>query len=115
MPIVLLIFAILFAPSKIEWLTPTEHDFGTIRQGKPVKIIFQFKNRTDEPILIDNVRTECGCTEAERSELPIAAGAVGQIPVEYDAQKTGFFKKKITVWLHGQRVSEKLYISGFVE
>jgi hypothetical protein len=115
MPIVLLIFALMGSPSKIEWLTPTEYDFGTIPQGKPVKMVFKFKNKTDLPLGIDNVRTECGCTEAEREETPILAGAIGQIPVQYDAQKTGFFKKKIIVWLHGQRFSEKLYITGIVE
>jgi hypothetical protein len=115
MPIVLLIFALIAAPSKIEWLTPTEYDFGTIPQGKPVKMVFKFKNKTDLPLVIDNVRTECGCTEAERTETPTPAGATGQIPVQYDAQKKGFFKKKITVWLQGQRFSEKLYITGTVE
>jgi hypothetical protein len=115
MPIVLLIFALIAAPSKIEWLTPTEYDFGTIPQGKPVQTVFKFKNKTDLPIVIDNVRTECGCTEADREETPIAAGAIGQIPVQYDAQKKGFFKKKIIVWLNGQGSSEKLYITGVVE
>jgi hypothetical protein len=115
MPIVLLIFALIAAPSKIEWLTTTEYDFGTIPQGKPVKTVFQFKNKTDLPLVIDNVRTECGCTEADRDETPTAAGAIGQIPVQYDAQKKGFFKKKITVWLAGQRSAEKLYITGVVE
>jgi Protein of unknown function (DUF1573) len=115
MPIVLLIFALICPPSKIEWLTPTEYDFGSIPQGKPVKTVFTFKNKTDLPVVIDNVRTECGCTEAERAETPIPAGATGQIPVQYDAQKKGFFKKKIIVWLHGQRFSEPLYITGVVE
>ena len=115
MPIVLLIFALIVAPSKIEWLTPTEYDFGTIPQGKSVQTVFKFKNRTDLPISIDNVRTECGCAEADRALTPIAAGATGEIPVQYDAQKKGFFKKKITVWLNGQGFSEKLYIIGVVE
>ena len=116
MPIVFLIFALIAAtPSKIEWLTTTEYDFGTIPQGKPVKTVFKFKNKTDLPLVIDNVRTECGCTEADRDETPIPAGATGEIPVQYDAQKKGFFKKKIIVWLSGQRFSEKLYITGVVE
>ena len=50
MPIVLLIFALIAAPSKIEWLTPTEYDFGTIPQGKPVKMVLKHKDGSKEEV-----------------------------------------------------------------
>jgi Protein of unknown function (DUF1573) len=101
--------------SKVEWLSPTSHDFGTIQKGVPQTHIFEFKNTSIAPIIIDNVRTDCGCTATDWEETPVSMGEKGKITITYDSRKTGYFKKKITVWLHGQRQCEKLWIEGEVE
>lgn len=100
---------------KVEWITPMEHDFGDIEKGKSVVFIFKFKNTSGEPLLIDNVRTTCGCTAPEWSYEPIAANEIGEIKIEYDALKPTYFRKRIMVFFNGQRKSDKLFISGYVE
>ncbi len=103
------------APSKIEWTTPTSHDFGLIDRGKEVKHVFTFRNLSKEPLIIDNVRADCSCTASDWDIEPIAPNAIGKITVEYDAKKKGYFKKRLTVWLHGQKQAEKLMIQGEVD
>jgi hypothetical protein len=104
-----------FLPSKVEWTTPTNHDFGLIVKGTEAKHIFTFRNLSNAPLIIDNVRTDCSCTASDWDDAPIAPNAIGKITVEYDAKKKGYFKKHLTVWLHGQKQAEKLMIQGEVD
>jgi len=99
----------------VEWLTPKEHDFGNIRRERPVEHVFKFKNTTTGPIVLQTVRTSCGCTAASWTEAPIEAGATGEVRIEYDAYKIGDFNKKITVFFNKQRKPDKLQISGSVD
>jgi hypothetical protein len=114
----LLIFLFLCSfqtDSVVEWLTPVDHDFGDLKLNVPATVDFRFKNTSEEAIIIDNVRSTCGCTASEWEEEAIAPGEEGLIKIEYDARKPGFFYKKITVFFSNQRKPEKLSISGFVE
>lgn len=99
----------------IKWLTPTSHDFGDILQHQPVVFNFNFENLTDEPITVDNVRTTCGCTASEWSEVPTFPDSTGTIKITFDAVKKGYFYKKIKVFFNSQRKGELLTISGYVE
>lgn len=100
--------------TNIQWVTPTEHDFGDIEKGKAQSFVFTFKNVSDKPIVIDNVRTDCGCTASDWENDPILPNAIGKVTITYDALKEGYFRKKITVWLHKQKKAETLYIEGEV-
>jgi Protein of unknown function (DUF1573) len=104
-----------FAPSKVEWTSPKSHDFGLVEKGVEAKHVFTFKNISNAPLIIDNVRTDCSCTASDWDDAPIAPNAIGKITVGYDAKKKGYFKKHLTVWLHGQKQSEKLMIEGEVD
>jgi hypothetical protein len=97
------------------WISQTTHDFGDIKLSVPVKYDFRFKNTGDAPLIIDNVRSTCGCTGTDWEETPVPPGGEGTINVEYDARKPGYFYKKITVFFNGQRKGEKLHVEGFVE
>jgi hypothetical protein len=103
------------APSKIVWTTHTTHDFGKIPKGNEVNHVFTFKNMSAQPVTLDNVRTDCGCTATDWDATPVLPNQTGKITVNYDAAKLGFFQKKIIVWVHGQRKSERLTILGEVE
>jgi len=99
----------------IEWITPIEHDFGDIIHQEPAEFHFEFKNTSSDPILIDNVRTTCGCTTPDWSLDPIPPDSTSQIKVIFDAKKTGYFKKKIKVYFSNQRKGTILKIMGYVE
>ncbi len=99
----------------VRWTTETDHDFGQIRQGHNVRFVFTFRNLLEEPIVLQTVRTTCGCTAAEWPEAPIEAGASGEVVIDYDAERGGAFRKKITVFFNKQRKPEVLWIRGEVE
>jgi hypothetical protein len=99
---------------KVEWVSPKTHDFGEIQRGVPVKFDFKFKNIAGEPILIDAVRTTCGCTAASYPEIPIELNQTETISIEFNAKKAGFFSKKIKVFFDGQHKPEILTIEGEV-
>lgn len=113
--IFLLFTSVTSNESVVTWLVPTEHDFGDLKQDEPVFFDFRFKNTSDEAIVIDNVRTTCGCTAPDWSEAAIAPGEESTISIEFDAKKEGYFYKKITVFFSNQKKGEKLFISGYVE
>ncbi|HAD11826.1 MAG TPA: DUF1573 domain-containing protein [Saprospirales bacterium] len=99
----------------VSWQTEKDHDFGKMRHERPQTFVFKFTNINAEPILIENVRTTCGCTAATWTEGDIASGASGEIVVEYDAYQRGSFSKKIRVFFNKQRKPEILWIRGEVD
>lgn len=107
-------FLLLQNPSVL-WQTPTAHDFGRIQQHQPAEYIFKFKNNSRDTMIIDNVRTTCGCTVPDWTVEPILPDSISQIKVIYDAEKTGYFRKKIKVFVSTQRKGETLTISGQVK
>lgn len=98
----------------VRWTTETDHDFGEIPAGKPARFVFQFQNILDEPVVLQTVRTTCGCTAADWPEAPIEPGKSGDVVIEFDANKIGTFRKKITVFFDKQRKAETLWIRGEV-
>lgn len=76
--------------------------------------IFEFKNTGKTPILIQNVQTSCGCTNAAKPEEPIQPGKKGEIAVKYDTKRVGQFTKTITVTTNVQTEPIILTIKGTV-
>ncbi len=88
-------------------------DFGKIPQGKPVTHVFELVNKSESPILLENVLTSCGCTTPEWSKEPIQPGATPKIKVGYNAASEGQFNKSITIQIAGGPV-QTLVITGNV-
>uniref|UniRef100_UPI004047F98C DUF1573 domain-containing protein n=1 Tax=Flavobacterium sp. TaxID=239 RepID=UPI004047F98C len=70
--------------AKIEFKEETIN-YGDVEKGKDDGIrIFEFTNTGNEPLLIKNVKSSCGCTVPEWPKEPIAPGAKSQIKVQYN-------------------------------
>lgn len=102
------------APKVVEWMTEQHYDFGDIPIGRAVIHVFRFKNISPDTILLQTVRTTCGCTAVRYPETPIAPGAIGDLTVEFDAAQGGSFEKKIRVFFDRQRKPDFLWIEGEV-
>ncbi len=72
-------------------------DYGTITKGADGNHTFTFTNTGNSPLVIESVKSSCGCTVPKKPEAPIAPGASGSIQVRYDTQRLGVFRKTITV------------------
>jgi hypothetical protein len=76
----------------------TEHDFGTIPEGKVVEYTFKFKNTGEAPLIIQNAQPSCGCTVPDWSKDPIPVGGTGFVKASFDSNgKPNIQNKTITV------------------
>lgn len=73
------------------------HDFGNIDQGIPVEAKFVVTNIGDQPLIINSIERQCGCTTPSFRNAPIQRGLSDTITVGYNAAAMGAFTKKITV------------------
>ncbi|OYW80340.1 MAG: hypothetical protein B7Z27_03970, partial [Sphingobacteriia bacterium 32-37-4] len=81
---------------KIEFKEETIN-YGEVEKGKDNGIrIFEFTNTGDEPLLIKNAKSSCGCTVPEWPKEAIAPGGKGQIKVQYN-RNPGPISKTITI------------------
>jgi hypothetical protein len=111
----LLILTSVRPETPVRWPNGTQHDFGSLPLGRTVSHSFLFENAASVPILLQTVRTECGCTVADWPETPIAPGERGEVLIEFHADRSGYFRKKIKVYFDRQRRAEVLWVSGIVE
>jgi hypothetical protein len=76
----------------------TSYDFGDITQGDVVEHVFKFENTGNEPLILSNVQTTCGCTAPSWPREPIAPGASADLTVKFSsAGKMGNVTKVITI------------------
>lgn len=104
-----------FSSSAIQWTTDTDYDFGAVEFGTTSGVVFSFQNISSDSVLLQTVRTTCGCTAAEWPEQPLAPGAKGDLRIEFTAENKGPFSKKIRVFFDAMRKPEILMIRGRVE
>lgn len=80
---------------KVEWVRNI--DVATIPYGVPKPVEFLVKNTTNEPLILIDVKSSCGCTVAEFSKEPVLPGGSTKIKATYNAKTEGEFYKIITV------------------
>src|SRR6187397_3241048 len=73
-----------YAASALVWKSDVI-DLGSIPQGKPVTVQFEFTNTGKEPAIITGVATSCGCTVADYSKKPIGVNEKSTITATYNA------------------------------
>jgi hypothetical protein len=95
--------------------TKTVHDFGTIPFNSDGRCYFEFTNTSDEPLIVNTVRTTCGCTRPEWPKEPVNPGEKGNIGITYNTKISGAFQKSITVYSNAKNSPVKLFIKGTVE
>jgi Protein of unknown function (DUF1573) len=76
----------------------TDHDFGTVDEGKKVSFTYKVKNNGQAPLIIQNAAPSCGCTVPDWTKTPIPVGGEGFVKAEFDTKgKPGINNKTITV------------------
>ncbi len=94
-----------------------DFDFGSVYAGRKVEHTFRFKNSGDQPLMIERVRSSCGCTAALLSSTVIGPGDVGEVKSTFDSTRFGGNVAK-TIYLYSndplQKVTQ-LHIRGLVK
>ena len=93
----------------------TEHDFGKIVDGVKVSFTFKFKNIGNTDLIINQVKTSCGCTVSKFTTTPVASGKEGKIMLTFDSShRRGFNNKIATVVANTQPNTQILKITAMV-
>jgi hypothetical protein len=104
-----------FAAPDLQVQAPT-FNFGEIYQGDKVPHVFEFTNQGEDPLVIDRVRSSCGCTAVLVSEKIIPPGGKGELKANFDSAR---FRGNIskTIYLYSNdpvRPTMQLHIKGSV-
>ncbi|MCD8402938.1 DUF1573 domain-containing protein [Tenacibaculum finnmarkense genomovar ulcerans] len=89
-------------------------DYGKVGIASEGKRTFEFTNIGDEPIIIKDIISACGCTVPKKPEAPIMPGQKGHIEVSYDTKKPGGFSKTLTVVSNAKNKRKRIKIKGFI-
>lgn len=92
----------------------TAKEMGTILWKTPRTTTFKITNKGTKDLIITNVRTDCGCTNAKWTRTPIGPGSTGTIEATYDAEMLGHFNKGIAVYTNVENQPRYLKIMGHV-
>lgn len=89
-------------------------DYGKIIKGAEGKRVFEFTNVGDAPLVIERVKSTCGCTVPKKPEKPIMPGETGEIEVSYDTNRLGRISKSITIFSNAKAPQKVIHIRGFI-
>lgn len=93
-----------------------KHTFSDAVSGDKIEAVFKFKNTGNEPLIISDVKTSCGCTASNYPREPVAPGESAEIEAVFDtAGKTGAQTKNVTVMTNTNPSSNVLIIEGTVD
>lgn len=101
------------AQAKISFETDTI-DYGQIVKGSDGVRVFNFTNTGNQPLIVSDVKSSCGCTVPKKPEGPVAPGASSTIQVKYDTNRVGPIRKTITVYSNADEPIIALKIKGEV-
>lgn len=89
-------------------------DYGKIIKGSEGERTFVFTNIGDAPLMIQSIKSSCGCTVPKKPENPIMPGEKGEIKVSYDTKRIGGFSKQITILSNAITARKIVKIKGLV-
>ena len=93
----------------------TTIDFGDLDPDNPVATcVFKFTNVGKSKLIINQVKTSCGCTTADYTKDPISPGGTGYITVKYDGtgNRPGRIVKGIQVFSNAKDGMAGIFIRG---
>ena len=93
-----------------------KHNFGKVKEsGGSVSYKYVFTNTGAEPIVIEKVKSSCGCTTPDWTRGPVAPGAKGFVSASYNPlHRPGKFNKTIRITSNAENSPVVLYVSGEV-
>lgn len=88
-------------------------DSGSVLYERPVTAKFELRNKGNE-LIIDTVRTSCGCATASYPRTSIMKGDNFTVEVTYDARQLGHFEKEVAIFSNASDKPFYLKMKGVV-
>jgi hypothetical protein len=73
------------------------HDYGTVVQNGDGLSHFTITNTGNQPLILSNVKSSCGCTVPKWTKEPIMPGGTSVIDVKYATNRIGPINKSVTI------------------
>ena len=83
-----------------------------IKTGVKQAMVFKLKNTGTMPLIISDVKTSCGCTNANWEKQPIVTSETTPIKAEITLEKAGYFEKTISVYCNVENSPIILTVKG---
>lgn len=96
------------------YFAQSTYDYGEIAEGSDGLYNINFKNLGENAIVINRVRSSCGCTIPSWPRNPIEPGEEAEIQVKYNTALRGSFMKSVYVYSTAANSPVKLTIKGKV-
>lgn len=87
-------------------------DFGSFDWEDIQTSTFLLQNTGQNPLIVQDITTSCGCTTVEYSKEPVPSGKSLDIKVTYKADHPEHFNKTITVYCNAGDSPLRLKIQG---
>ncbi|MEC9093998.1 MAG: DUF1573 domain-containing protein, partial [Planctomycetota bacterium] len=71
---------------KNQYIATRTHDFGTVARGAKAVHRFKIINPHGKPLVIENIRSSCGCTKPSLTTKIIQPGDAGWILAEFNTR-----------------------------
>lgn len=91
-----------------------ECDLGDILWKKPTTVTFTVINTGNQPLVITDVDTSCGCLNPVWTKKPIQPKGFGTVSATFDAKMLGHFQKEIGVYCNASDQPVYLTMKGTV-
>lgn len=89
-------------------------DCGQVLFRSPLTVEYKLTNKGTKPVVIDDIRTNCGCTVVNFPHQNIQPGTSVNIQAVFDAKQLGHFDKKIGIYEQGGKEPLMLSLNGIV-
>ena len=92
----------------------TSHDFGNINNGEKQQTTFKYTNTGDNPLIITDIKTTCGCTVPSWEKSPLEPGKSAEFTVSFDGKGANKITKSVTVTSNTKKGQDVVRISAFI-
>lgn len=89
-------------------------DAGTMKMNTEHSFRFSYTNHSDQPILINDIKTTCGCTVPDWDKSPLLPGKTADLVIKFNPNTSGFHAKKIFVYINKSNNPIALLIKAMV-
>lgn len=92
----------------------TTIDVGKTGYEIPITACFELRNKDSKPLIIQQVKPDCGCTTVDYPTKPIGGRQRFTISVTYDARMLGHFSKQVAIYSNATEKPVYLQMKGIV-
>jgi hypothetical protein len=77
------------------FLTPSKLKLDQVNEGEVIRQYFVFTNQGDAPLIINDYKVTCSCTQLEYPKYPIAPGSKDSLLLTFDSKGKYYWQNRV--------------------